>query len=204
MQNTKTKTSECRYGDSCFKSDCVFSHPNRDPIVQQEASIKNGQLGGRIDRSTPINRPTQAPCKFGAKCTKPTCPYVHTNNGGTSVNQSPSIEMCRFGERCNNAACKYTHPHKLIPSLEQRPNRNLFTETGCPYSKKNDIATLESITISCPNPTNTSCCNMVSGTLPSISSFRPKPIFLQQDVCKYDGFCSRPTCRFTHIKQGAN
>ena len=53
-----------------------------------------------VDRSKPW-----APCKFGAKCTRSTCPFAHKVEDIPECNRS----KCRFNSRCNNEKCEYWH-----------------------------------------------------------------------------------------------
>jgi hypothetical protein len=49
------------------------------------------------------------PCKFGASCTRPGCPFSHPSTQPSQASQASSIP-CKFGIQCTRADCKFSHP----------------------------------------------------------------------------------------------
>ncbi|KZT53063.1 hypothetical protein CALCODRAFT_63694 [Calocera cornea HHB12733] len=77
-----------------------------------------------VPQAAPAPKPTPAPvtpaivttipgtlCKFGLKCSNPTCSYAHPSPAATvETGLVLSDELCAEGKDCNNADCTKVHP----------------------------------------------------------------------------------------------
>lgn len=85
---------------------CNFLHPDQDQDL-----IAKLQESRKEFEQKKINRVLvqQGSCKFGAKCTKATCPYAHpTPASETAVIET--LEWCADGKKCQDPNCTKSHP----------------------------------------------------------------------------------------------
>jgi len=89
------KGFECRFGLSCKRGDCTFSHPPEwDPSSHNAGA-------GRFER----------PCKFGAICSRSDCLFQHPEQWNPDmVVSSGRLRNCKLGIECTFKGCFYSHP----------------------------------------------------------------------------------------------
>ncbi|KAJ3329426.1 hypothetical protein HDU76_007921, partial [Blyttiomyces sp. JEL0837] len=98
----------CRFGASCSRPDCKFSHPSPAAIL---AAAKAAAAGGSSS-----NKPK---CRFWPHCANPVCPFFHPSSGPasaagggaggiTDLSQIP----CKFEPFCTRPNCPYQHAGK--------------------------------------------------------------------------------------------
>ncbi|RLV92700.1 Nuclear polyadenylated RNA-binding protein NAB2 [Spathaspora sp. JA1] len=85
---------------------CNFLHPDQDQelIAKLEQSKKEFQ-----EKRTNKILVEQGGCKFGAKCTKDSCPFAHPTPANPNA-IIETLEWCSEGKNCVNEACTKSHP----------------------------------------------------------------------------------------------
>lgn len=99
----------------------IVSAPKKAVEPRMPSLVETNRVGvNPVETKTPVNTPVSrpvenraavdrskpwAPCKFGAKCTRSTCPFAHKVEDIPECNRS----KCRFNSRCNNEKCEYWH-----------------------------------------------------------------------------------------------
>ena len=82
----KQYNKQCRYGQSCNREDCSFSH---------------------TEEKKQINKP----CRFGQTCNRPNCWFTHSDNADQAVPIKKQInKLCKFGNTCQRQTCWFVHP----------------------------------------------------------------------------------------------
>lgn len=96
----------CKFDRNCMNPHCPYVHSSKTnavtvpvPTSISSASTAAGTSIGAI--SAPLN--ASIACKYGGKCTNPSCTYKHP-------------KLCRFGERCTNRNCYFRHLNMLSTS----------------------------------------------------------------------------------------
>ncbi|KAF9228416.1 hypothetical protein BS17DRAFT_799715 [Gyrodon lividus] len=111
-------TEACENGKDCKDKDCIKSHVS--PAVhgpgaelQKPPSMHPHPHAAASHTHTPSHT---IPCRFGASCTRPNCPYTHPSRPSTHFNQ-----QCRFGAACTRAMCPFQHPDgRVLPTSFHR------------------------------------------------------------------------------------
>jgi nuclear polyadenylated RNA-binding protein NAB2 len=138
----------CEKGKDCKDKDCVKAHvspavlnPGISHFLSASSYISN--MGGFPEHHKPpsVQHPvttttttphsTAVPCRFGASCTKPSCPYTHPSPAAAAASAAthhttvPSnnyfSQQCRFGSGCTRASCPFQHPEgRVLPGTFHR------------------------------------------------------------------------------------
>lgn len=112
----------CRFGASCHRPDCYYTHP------EGRAPVKASPTPATQDAKT---TPTPLPCRFGATCHRPDCYYSHPEGRVATTTPQPSARAapanpsstgaapsegsapvaCIYGSTCRDPArCRFAHP----------------------------------------------------------------------------------------------
>jgi nuclear polyadenylated RNA-binding protein NAB2 len=138
----------CEKGKDCKDKDCVKAHVspavlNPGTFVRLSASSNTSNMRGFPEHHKPptVQHPTTTttphstavPCRFGASCTRPSCPYTHPSPAAAAAASSapthhttiPSsnyfAQQCRFGSGCTRASCPFQHPEgRVLPGTFHR------------------------------------------------------------------------------------
>ncbi|GAA96905.1 uncharacterized protein L969DRAFT_90320 [Mixia osmundae IAM 14324] len=118
-------TENCEHQADCTDKDCPKRHissAQKNPELVQASAIAYLSKAPSAPQYPPPSSfgPSHkqgAPCKFGAKCTRPGCYFVHPwDHAGAQQT------TCRFGADCTRADCKFAHPPgraRKTPNLSQ-------------------------------------------------------------------------------------
>ena len=79
----------CKYGDSCTRANCTFSHKR----PKQARSASNARTN---------------PCRYGSKCNRDNCSFMHAD--GRPPRTDPPRTACRYGANCTRDTCSFWHP----------------------------------------------------------------------------------------------
>ncbi|KAF1963820.1 hypothetical protein CC80DRAFT_433680 [Byssothecium circinans] len=87
----------CTFGAACKNTKCVGKHPSPAQKAQYQAEQECAFWPNcRDQKNCPYLHPTKAPCRNGADCTTPGCPFYHTKT------------MCKFNP-CTKPNCHFKH-----------------------------------------------------------------------------------------------
>ena len=88
----------CSFGAACKNYKCVGKHPSPAKKQQFQAEQECQFFPNcRDPANCPYKHPVEKPCRNGAECTTPECPFWH------------SSVVCKFNP-CKNPSCIYKHP----------------------------------------------------------------------------------------------
>ena len=88
----------CSFGAACKNFKCVGKHPSPAKRQQFQAEQECQFFPNcRDPANCPYKHPVEKPCRNGADCTTPGCPFWH------------SSVVCKFNP-CKNPSCVYKHP----------------------------------------------------------------------------------------------
>lgn len=116
----------CRFGANCVRQGCMFQHPQGytpGPGMQKGPGAKGGKKGEKGKGAGPESWFGKAdePCRFGDKCTRPGCFFVHppgfkvpTKGEGKG---GKAGTPCRNGADCKRPDCYFAHPAVCLPVM---------------------------------------------------------------------------------------
>jgi hypothetical protein len=131
--------------------------------------------------------------------TPPNSPQKKAEGGGKRGKKEKK-NLCKYGSHCSAKNCKFHHPY----GSKARPMDSAAAAKSSASPISIEPLAEKSPSTSSPVPTMTSCreSDKVNDPLPlhSGQGVSKKSIKSVDAVCKYDGFCNRPKCKFTHLK----
>eukprot|EP00794_Sanderia_malayensis_P017270 gene17270-18996_t len=133
----KSFTERCRFWPNCKNASCQYIHPTIPCRMFPNCNFKDKCI---------FLHPV---CRFGNRCTKPVCPYTHTQKPryalpatvpkiGTSLDAPAPI--CRFYPNCSKPSCPFRHPSTKACRYASACNRS-----DCPFHHETRPATGDSL-----------------------------------------------------------
>ncbi|KII95659.1 hypothetical protein PLICRDRAFT_693828 [Plicaturopsis crispa FD-325 SS-3] len=110
----------CDKGKDCKDKDCIKAHVS--PAVLNPAAVAEPpKQNGHPPSAPPHNHTSNpTPCRFGAACTRPNCPYTHPTPA-TAHKSNHFAQQCRFGAGCTRSSCPFQHPEgRVLPTAFHR------------------------------------------------------------------------------------
>ncbi len=162
-------------------------HEKKTVVVMTANQFTNFMnLSGKIDltqkRSEHIQQ-IEIPCKFGSKCNRPNCTYLHKNISTTIAQTAPIAQTVQTAPIAQTAQTAQTDPIARINAIPCKFGSNC-NKSDCTFLHKS-VATPASAPASVPAP--------VPVPIPTTSSG-----FHVENPCKFGSKCNKPDCTFLH------
>jgi hypothetical protein len=85
---------------------CNYLHPDEDQELIAKLEKSKKEFHEKKQQELMVQ---QGSCKFGANCTKDTCPFAHPTPANPKATIA-TLEWCPSGKTCGDANCQKSHP----------------------------------------------------------------------------------------------
>ncbi|PWN33680.1 uncharacterized protein FA14DRAFT_161412 [Meira miltonrushii] len=162
-----------------------------DPMMPNNAAAPASN-GNNEDSNAPADFPTQpldaALCRWGLKCTSPTCIYSHPSPSAVTLSrqtgEDPIVlrqEPCHYQKDCTRADCDFSHISPAVKFVLAKADRAASMAFGNATTTSQPKTTLDSA--------------LTSGSNDNDPSSIP---------CRYGSACYRQGCHFSHPANRTN
>ncbi|EGW34690.1 uncharacterized protein SPAPADRAFT_57746 [Spathaspora passalidarum NRRL Y-27907] len=164
---------------------CNYLHPDQDQdlIAKLEQSRKEYE-------QKKINNilVQQGSCKFGAKCSKDTCPFAHPTPANNNA-VIETLEWCTEGKNCINTECKKSHPPPPTATAESTTSAAEIALEQCKFGT-------QCTNYKCPRRHATSSVPCRSGSdCRRLDCTFAHPI---KETCRFGAKCQNKNCMYQH------
>jgi hypothetical protein len=187
-----TSQTPCRFGVECNNVECTFSHvsPAVFFLSQRGGSNPDGAGTASMAAGATMGESTSIPCRFGDKCTNPSCAYKHVDAAGNIV-ASPALTRL-----LNPSATAQQNEHAAsidaemtedaAPELNGEANGDIDITTAAGTAAQSDKGP-DGKPLALDRPLDDSSSSSSGGG--GSGGARP---------CKFGAACTRQGCWFSH------